>query len=918
MSKTFCQKLIEAAEARPDKVAMTRLGLEGPEETTYGTMLDRIRSIAWRLEREGIGFGDRVALMGENHPHWAMIYLGILYRGAVVVPLDPAGAVETLSVFVRDSEARLAFVDYGSVGKFGKVLDRAERELPVVLFGVAEGEAGAGGVGSYDDWAGTTRPVGFDAAIPPAGAGDTAIMIYTSGTTGVPKAVPLTHGNIIAETSAVEEAMKFSESEVILSLLPLFHAYSQIVNLWIVTLVGASAVYIRELSSEEILRGLKEGRVTALTGVPRLWYLFHKKIFDNVRSRSKPVRWIFGELLGFNGWLRDRFGINIGRLIFRRVHEAFGGRMRLACSAGSSFDAGVARDYHNLGFTVLQAYGLTETSGAATATRFEDNRIGSVGKPLGNVEIRIDKPDSKGIGEVLIRGPIVMPGYYRNPEANALAFTADGWFRSGDLGRFDTEGHLYITGRMKEVIVLPSGKNVYPEEVESQYLKSPLVSEVCVMGVRDPQSKFAGAEKLIAVVVPDAEYLKSHQITNARHEIKFHLDSLGRELPEYQRVREYVVRTEPLPRTPTRKIRRFELQRQIETDGLPKGSVRDLSQFVLTAEDRRLFETPAARAVLGILAAHVTAGIEIHPAMNLELDLGLDSLARAECVVGLEHRLGVEYEPEATGGVLLVGDLIELTARMMAGATSTSRTTDDDGGLNWREILADSDDNDSGSDDLRRILARHPVMRTIGYLIQRPIYRLARIFLKLEVTGLEELEKLKAPYLICPNHQSYLDSFLVCSTYPRSILDLTFHVGAKMYFANPIMGWLARSINVVPVDANVNLLRAMRAGAAGLRAGMILNIYPEGHRTFDGNLHDFKLGAAILATEMNLPIVPVAIDGAWKVLPRDSNRLRLARVTIQFGKPIAPSGNYQEMTDKVRDSIQKMLDDNRVDKTSGR
>ncbi|NDD65785.1 MAG: hypothetical protein EBZ36_17690, partial [Acidobacteria bacterium] len=390
-----------------------------------------------------------------------------------------------------------------------------------------------------------------------------------------------------------------------LSLLPLFHAYSQIVNLWIATLVGATTIYITELSSEEILRGLKEGKVTALTGVPRLWYLFHKNIFDNVRGQAKPVRWLFGAMLGLNGTLRDRFGINLGRVLFRRVHEAFGGHMRLACSAGSSFDAAVARDYHKLGFTVLQAYGLTETSGAATATRFEDNRVGSVGKPLGSVEIRIDQPNEEGIGEVLIRGPIVMPGYYENPEANALAFTADGWFRSGDLGRFDRDGHLYITGRKKEIIVLPSGKNVYPEEVEGQYLKSPLVSEVCVMGVRDAQSRFAGAEKLIAVVVPDADYLKSHQITNARHEIKFHLDSLGRELPEYQRVREYIVRTEPLPRTPTRKIRRFELQRQVEAEGAVAKTRRDLSLFVLGADDQRLMDTTSGRAVKKVLLTHI-------------------------------------------------------------------------------------------------------------------------------------------------------------------------------------------------------------------------------------------------------------------------------------------------------------------------
>ena len=911
MSTTFCEKLIESAEKRSGKVAMTRLGPTSREETTFGEMLGAIRGIALRLEREGIGFGDRVALIGENHPQWAMIYLGILYRGAVVVPLDPAGSIETLSIFLRDSEARLAFVAREMIGKFRTVMERAGREVPLVAFGPGgsgeEGLAAGVGIGSYEEWAGVERPAEFDAAVPPARDGDMAVLIYTSGTTGVPKAVPLTHGNIMAEVLGIEEAMGFTEREVILSLLPLFHAYSQIVNLWNATLIGCSVVYITELSSEEILRGLKEGRVTALTGVPRLWYLFHKKVFDGVQAQSGLVRGLFGTLLGLNGWLRDTLGVNAGRIFFRRVHEAFGGNLRLACSGGSSFDARVARDYHKLGFTVLQAYGLTETSGAATVTRFEDNRVGSVGKPLQSVEVRIDEPDGQGIGEVLIRGPIVMPGYHRNPEANAQAFTADGWFRSGDLGRFDDDGHLYITGRKKEVIVLPSGKNVYPEEVEACYLRSPLVSEVCVMGVRDRQSHFAGAEKLIAVVVPDAGYLQAHQITNARNEISFHLDSLGRELPEYQRVREYYVRTEPLPRTPTRKIRRFELQRQIEAEGIEERAKRDLSQFLLTEVDREFMGTEAAQAVVAVLRGHIDRGVEVHPAMNLELDLGLDSLARAECVVGLEQTLGATFDPERASAALFVRELIDLAKSAVAASGTGEGRRGDEGGvttLNWREILLGGQED---LDELQPILGQNRLMLTIGYLILRPIYWLARIFLRLEVTGLERLEGLKAPYLICPNHQSFVDAFLVCSTYPRSILNLTFHVGAKLYFSTPGMQWLARSIHVVPVDANINLVRAMRAGAAGLRAGRILNIYPEGHRTFDGELHEFKLGAAILATELGLPIVPVAIDGAHKVLPRDSSRLHLAPVRISFGEPVSPTGDYREMTREVRSRIEAML-----------
>jgi len=182
-------------------------------------------------------------------------------------------------------------------------------------------------------------------------------------------------------------------------------------------------------------------------------------------------------------------------------------------------------------------------------------------------------------GEVLIRGPIVMPGYYRNPEANREAFTGDGWFRSGDLGRFDRASHLYVVGRKKDVVILPTGKPIFPDEVEAHYGRSPLVSEICVLGVRDPASGFERAEKLLAVVVPDFDYLKAHHIANAREAIRFDLDDLGHELPECQRVRDYVIRAEPLPRTTTRKVKRFELKNQIEGSGEIAGAARQADRF---------------------------------------------------------------------------------------------------------------------------------------------------------------------------------------------------------------------------------------------------------------------------------------------------------------------------------------------------
>jgi long-chain acyl-CoA synthetase len=911
MRETFSHQLIEAAKARPGKTAMTLFAGEGIKTVLFGEVLAQTRSIAWRLEQEGIAAGDRVAILGENHPHWAIAYFGILHRGAVAVPLDPAASFDALVSFLEGSESKLAFVSAASLAKFRTVCDRIGRQIPAVVFHrTGSPRPPLNGSMHFEDWAATPTSAEFDAAGPQARPEETAVLMFTSGTTGFPKAVPLSHANIYAESLGVQEAMHITDREIVLGLLPLFHVYSQIVTLWLAPLIGAQVVYLSELTSAAIERALKSCQVTALVGVPRLWYLFHKKIFDAVQHQSAVVRGLFKILLVANGWLRDGLGINAGRHFFKQVHEGFGGRLRLAVSAGASFDADVATDFHRLGFTLLQGYGLTETAGAATVTRFEDNRIGSVGTPLPGVEVRIDQPDPSGAGEVWIRGPIVTSGYYRNPEANRESFTGDRWFRTGDLGRLDSAGHLFIVSRKKDVIKLPSGKNVFPEDVEVHYSQSPLVSEICVIGVRDESSGFARAEKLLGVVVPDFEYLKAHGIANAREAIRWELDNLGRDLPEYQRVHEYLIRAEPLPRTATRKVQRFEVQRQIESSGAELRLPRDAGRFVFTPEQLAMVDSPAGLAVADVIRQHAPKASAIHPDMNLELDLGLDSLARAECVAGLEQRLNITFDPRQAAAALTVGDLAHLTQATAPGNYDSAETV-----LNWHDILTRAP---MDSEDLRPILQTKPVaVRAVHGLLQL-IFLLARLLFRLEVKGRDVLADLPRPLLICPNHQSYLDPILICSLYPRGLLAQIFHVGASEYFMGSFMRWLARTLNIVPVDPDVNLLRAMRAGAAGLRAGKILNLYPEGQRSFDGRLHEFKDGAAILATELHLPILPVAIDGAYRVWPRRSHRLRLAKIKIRFGAPIFPEKEippeitgeerYKATTRLLRERIQALLD----------
>jgi long-chain acyl-CoA synthetase len=920
MNKTFCQRLVESCESHSDRTAMRVVG-DDSEVYSYAEMLRLIRSVAFRLESEGIGFGDRVALLGENHPCWAIAYLATLYRGAVSVPLDPHGETDTLANFLENSGAKLVFLSPDIKEKYSEIEKRLGRNIPAVVWrDKPEADAPIRPAGAaetfqaFEDWARTEFTEAYAKTDPPARSDDIALLMYTSGTTGTPKGVPLTHGNITAELDGVYVVLHLTEKEKILSLLPLFHAYLQIVNLWVATTYGCEVGYLKELTPSELSEAMVSFKPTMLTTVPRLWYLFHKKIFDAVGAKPKPVRALFKIMLGLNGFLRDTFKINAGPKFFGKIHDSFGGCIRFAITAGSRFDEAVALDFYKLGFTIIQGYGLTETSGAATATYEKDNRVGSVGKAFVNAEVKIASPDEHGVGEVLIRGDMVFKGYYNNPEATAQAFTPDGWFRSGDLGKFD-RGQLYIVGRKKDVIVLPSGKNVHPEDIEVHYLKSPLVEEICVLGI-DNDSRLA------AVIVPDFAYLKANHISNSREAVRHELDNLGRDLPEYQRVRDYIVRADPLPRTATRKIKRFELQKEIESGVFTETQGRDVKTWTLSDEDRNLMSTPAGEAVAAAIRQHETETETIHPDMNLEIDLGLDSLARAEVFAALEQAFGREFDAEDAARALTIREIVDLASR----GTDTGGKSISAAEFNWGKIV----NQETDLPEVMTVLRDRPVFETFVWSVYSIFYVFFKLFLRLEVSGLENLTSLERPFLICPNHQSFLDPFIISSNYPLRIFRHTFHVGASEFFQNAFMRFLANLLNVVPVNPDTQLMRAMKAGAAGLRHGKILNIYPEGERAFDGELHAFKKGASILATELSLPILPVAIDGAYKVWARNSWRIRPAKVKVRFGVPIiaadvpfngnssapengaAREDHYAAVTARLKDAIAEMIADMRA------
>lgn len=904
---TFCQKIIETAEKNRDKLAMKIVGVEGTEYT-YGETINAARSIAYRLETEGIEFGDRVALISENHPRWAIAYFGILFRGAVCVPIDPHGAIDTITNFFENSEAKLAFIGDKFIEDFHKIEENLGRKIPAVVLQDIESN---NGFQKFSDWVKTERPADYDSRPLPAKHEDLAQLTYTSGTTGTPKGVPLTHANIYYETWGCQEVMHISEDEVVLSVLPLFHVFAQVVNLWVIASIGGTIYYVEELTPAGLEKAFKTREISLLTGVPRIWYLFHKKIFDQVEAMPAPVRALFGGMLKTNYFLREKFNINLGKKLFKKVHDGFGGKLDVTISAGSRFDEKIAKDYYALGFSMIQGYGLTETAGAVSATRFEDNVVGSVGKAVNYAEIKLGELNDDGAGEVLIKGKMVFGGYYKNEQATKEAFTEDGWFKSGDLGKFDSHGHLHIVGRSKDVIVLPSGKNIHPEDLEAHYMKSPVIEEVAILGVKDESSGTAGAEKLVAIIVPDFAYLKQNNISNSKEAVRYDMDDLGRKLPEYQRVRNYVIHTDPLPRTSTKKIKRFELQKQIENEGLSDQDVDNRKPLELTGEDKALIESNVGKAVVSVIKKNSKETETIHPKMNLEIDLGLDSLGRAEVFAALEQAFNTEFDGDEAAQALTVSDAINLVKAKVGDAETSGEITTD---LNWAKIVRSSDEN---LPEVQGILKKRTFFPALAFTVYKGFKLFFKLFTRLEVSNTEVFQTLKRPFIIAPNHQSFLDPFIITGNYPFDIFKNTFHVGAAEYFKGGFMSWLGGLLQVVPVDPDTQLLKAMKASSIGLRHGKVLNIYPEGERGYDGELHDFKKGASILSTELELPILPVAIDGVYKVWARNSWRIRPAKVKVRFGKPFYPKDvttaemtdeqKYESVTNHLRAEIEAMI-----------
>jgi long-chain acyl-CoA synthetase len=890
----FCEAFASAAERHAERTAVEVQRRDTVESVTYSELVRMAGQARARFAAKGLGHGDRCVILAENDARWCAALLGILQIGAVAVPLDTNYAAKQIARLLEDSGARLLVASARMEAVARQAASQAGGGCTVLPLGGGEQESAA------------------DAPACPARREDAAVILYTSGTTSDPKGVVLTHGNLLAELEGIVRTIWLDERDVLLGVLPLYHALALVANLVLPLSIGGRVVYLETLNSTELLRALEERGITALCCVPQFFYLIHERVRQQVAAAGGTKRAAFRLLLGLNALLR-RVGMNVGPRLFARVHRVLGPQMRLLVTGGSRFDPAIGRELYAMGFNILQAYGLTECTGGATVLRPGDPAVDTVGQPIWSVEVKIG-PRGNGAGghgadggsgaesggedvavsdgEIMIRGPVVMQSYFNRPDATAETLR-DGWLMTGDLGVIDARGRVRITGRKKEIIVLSSGKNIYPEEIEAHYLHSPYIKELCVMGRERPGEP--AAERLHAVVVPNQEVMREKKVLNMREVLRFEIESMGVALPSHKRVLSFEVWTEDLPRTTTRKLRRFEIAARARERAAAEVAADPRTEAAeggrtLSESDAAWCALPEVARALEVIAQAGKEKGAVHPDANIELQMGLDSMERVELLTHLEEMFGTTVSDEVRQQIYTVRELVEAVLPKEGGAAAAGAR----GGDAWGRLLASGPGGVPENDPLfQGLLEEHEVTHASLFLGAKLLRAVGTVVFGLHITGVENFPQ-EGAFLLSPNHQGFLDMFLLAGALPWHVLRRMFFVGASEYYATPARQRVARAVHVIPVDPDANLVRAMQAGAFGLRHGKVLVLFPEGERSVDGEIKTFKKGAAILSLHLNAPIVPVAIRGSFEFWPRARGfqwRRCLpgsGRIRIAIGAPIAP------------------------------
>ncbi|MCH9651385.1 MAG: AMP-binding protein [Deltaproteobacteria bacterium] len=635
-AETVFELFAATAEAYPDVMALQTFRQGKWLRYTYAQALITTANLAARLAKQyGIGPGDRVILWASGCPEWVLATLAVHRLGAATVPLDPQWPAEEISQAARLVEAKLICAAPGLVESVGSqealwecpLTALAHPLVPLPEVALLPGVEAVEGVGSSEAL---------------------ASIIFTSGTTVSPKAVPLTHANYLANLRDLVPLMELTR-ERLLSVLPIHHVFEQMVGLLVPLAGGSTFSYVAQIKPAEISWMMATTKPTVLVAVPRLLELLHNGIRQSVAAGGFKLKLIFRILFALS---RRKNGAN-GHKLFSKVHHRFGGSLRRIASGGSALEPSLGRSFQLMGFAVAEGYGMTETSPVLTVNPWNSIRFGSVGQPLPGVEIDLRLPAeasadlAPGAGEIWVRGANVMAGYYLNPQATSSVMQ-DGWLNTGDIGFFDDDGYLRLSGRTKDVIVTSAGKNVYPEEVEARYRELPGVAELVILGLPGD----GGGERVTALVVPkpgaEEEAIRAAIVTRSK------------EVPTYQQVSKVEVWRGDLPKTTTMKVKRAVLLERVLSGERGSAGGSSSAPPQSTAGGAAESRTDNEIAVVETLSRLTRTRADLVGAEDRLADLGVDSLTRVELVGELEARFGVRLDDDQAASLDQVQDLFDL------------------------------------------------------------------------------------------------------------------------------------------------------------------------------------------------------------------------------------------------------------------
>jgi long-chain acyl-CoA synthetase len=816
------------------RVAM-RITRDGREERyTYADLRECVVRGAAFLTAQGLGAGDHIGLIGENSPEWGMAYFAIQRIGATAIPLERDLRREEIRRLLRLGDARAVLMSdalheqhAGLAAENGAVAPvTAHPFRDVFALGEEEEEEGKGD------------------SPKPARTSPTALasILFTSGTTGTPKGVMLTHRNFTSLVAKLLAIYDIGEKDGALSILPLHHSFEFTTGFLLPLSRGAQIAYLDEIGPEAINTELQKGHTTCIVGVPALWDLLRRRILAPFAERSQRAEDLATALIDAAHLLREDTGVNIGPAVFLPVHTALGGRIRYLISGASALSESTWKTFRGLGFHIAQGYGLTEAAPVLTVTPPNGPvPIGSVGKALPGIEVRIVNPDASGVGEVAAKGPNVMAGYYGNDEATAEALR-DGWLYTGDLGRLDTEGHLFLVGRRKDVIVDSGGKNIYPDEVEEIYGAADLIAEIAVVGLPEGM-----AEQVAAVIVP------KEKTPEGRQRVEAHLRSVSSRLPLHKRIKAVEFSDEALPRTATRKVKRAELV----------GWLRDRRrEAAVESEDEAL----SGSRILELIASICERPVAEIKASSSFAELGFDSLMYNELAAGLESEFGESAAPEALANMSTIDELVLAMRSPQAGAKGRRPRRGDSRKRREQDEI-----------EIPPAVAR--TGRQALTEVQRWFYHQV---LEPTFTGRAQVPN-HTNYLVVANHSSHLDMGLVKMALGEGGSNLVALAAADYFFDNRVKRtFFGNFTNLVPMERRGSLRESLDRAAGYLNQGYSVLVFPEGTRSRSGQIQKFRRGFAHLAYRCRIGVLPMHLN-TWGAFPPGAVGLRSRAVAARIG-----------------------------------